>query len=101
MNPHRRQLKTLFALARHARTQPVHVAEAQAAPLGFATRVAARWGGQARRLRPADLWERLAWWGAGAAVAVCVVAMLLPRPEQELTSLDLLLATPPAEQELF
>lgn len=101
MNVHRRELKNLFALARRAQRQPVAAAEAHTVPLGFATRVAARWTSQARSPRTADLWERLAWWGAGAATAVCVVAMLLPRSAHEPTGFELLLATPQAEEALF
>lgn len=44
-------------------------------PIGFATRVAARWA--AERKRGVNLWERLCWFGAAAAIVVWVGAATL------------------------
>jgi hypothetical protein len=53
--------------------------------VGFATRVAARWAISRRQPNLAGLWERLCWWGAGAATALCLAGVIyrtsLPEPD--------------------
>lgn len=104
MNPRRRRLNALLALARRghrARAEVARVREAWAAPPGFATRVAARWAEQIQRRTHADLWERWAWRGALAAVAICVAAAFAVRAVTAPTGFELLLATPQAEHPML
>ena len=68
-------------------------------PPGWATRIAARWASGAATTGPnaPDLWERLAWTGCAAAVAVCLVAVALHREPPPPNCVDLLLSLPQTE----
>ena len=68
---------------------------------GFASRVAARWSAAPRTPSVGELWEKLCWWGAGAAVAVCVLSALIPPPASEPTAFDILLSVQPSSDSTF
>lgn len=72
MNSHGQRLERLFNRAR--RSPKPSAEEASSPPFGFATSVAARWAGSRQRPSQRDAWERLCWWGAGAAAAICLSA---------------------------
>ena len=72
MNSYRQRLERLFGRAR--RWPPPAAEESSSAPFGFATSVAARWAGSRQCPSQRDAWERLCWWGAGAAAAICLSA---------------------------
>lgn len=92
------RLARLLTLARKAGAELT--SELPASPPGFAARVAARWARpDAHGPSVADLWERVCWWGAGAAVAVTVLAVSYQGGAPEPAAFDLLLAVP-AEEEL-
>lgn len=77
-------LRKLIQAARKA-PMPTEAPPVSTAPFGFSTRVAARWAALPKRSGLADIWERLCWWGAGASVAVCLLAFagqsLQPEPD--------------------
>lgn len=75
-------LQRLIATARKAYERAESSGE-ETAPFGFAGRVAAQWSAIPRGMTGRDLLERLAWWGAGASAAVCLLAFAhqYSRPE--------------------
>jgi len=83
MSANQEPLRKLITAARKAQAPPLTQSDLPA-PFGFSTRVAARWTVTRGRSNWAELWERLCWWGAGASVAVCLVAAsyqsLAPEP---------------------
>jgi len=97
MNSEKDRLDKFLGLARKGRHQESPGPVSESAPIGFATRVAARWA-ETPKGSVADAWERLAWWGGGLAAAACVFAITLHRPEPEPTGFDLLLREPAVEQ---
>jgi hypothetical protein len=75
MKNERTALAKLVISARKARaTAPPGPIEN--APFGFATRVAARWAAARSVPNWADAWERVCWWGVGASLAVCFMALV-------------------------
>jgi hypothetical protein len=94
------RLNKIVSLARKAR--PITPAPTdETAPLGFATRVAAQWVHSSAHSHPspADVWERISWWGSGLAAAACVVALAIHLADrQQPTGFDMLLGAPTAEQ---
>ncbi len=72
--PH--SLTRLLALARRAPRTPSEQSEPEPAPLCFSARVVAQARTERRRHTGLVAWERLCWFGAGAAVVVCLVAGL-------------------------
>ncbi len=82
------RLQQLLNLARRGRPAP----PVDALPFGLATRVAARWAGSASRANAGELWERLCWWGTGAAAAICIVTVSIQAQPPEPTAFDLLLS---------
>ena len=82
----------LIQLARKA-YKPVPRETPQSSPLGFSTRVAARWA-ESRRATTADLWQQLCWWGATASVLVCLSTAAYRVTVPEPNAYDLLLAEP-------
>ncbi len=91
--------KRLFALARQAKQlgQP----EAEKSPLGFATRVAARWKAAGPQRSPVDFLERCCWWGASVSVALCLLTFGLRPASAEPRGFDWLLQVPAQPQNLF
>lgn len=65
-------------------------------PPFLAIRVAASWAATPRSPHLARLWERLCWWGAGTAVAICLATGVLQSSRPEPTGFDLLLELPQA-----
>jgi hypothetical protein len=92
MNSEEKRLKRLLDLARRA---PIPAREDDEStftpPLGFATRVAARWASSPRTVTAADIWERLSWWGSGVAVATCMIVFAIQQRQPEPSAFDLLL----------
>jgi hypothetical protein len=74
MNQYPNRLTRLLALARRAPRTPVTPPEPEPAPLGFSTRVVAQVREKRQRHSGLVVWERLCWFGAGAAVVVCLAA---------------------------
>jgi hypothetical protein len=107
MKPDPGTLDRLLELARQGRritsATTAHNGRAEAEPLtpspGWTTRIAARWasGAVARGPNATDLWERLAWTGCAAAVAVCLVALALHPEPPPPSCVDLLLGLPQTE----
>jgi hypothetical protein len=97
------RLEEVLALARQAarRADASHVdaaASAEALPVGFATRVAARWA-STPVLGEWELWDRVTRWGLALAVAVCVVAFAMrpSEPDRDLTPFDQMVMGPVGE----
>ena len=82
MSANHESLQKLIKAARKAHAPPAQ--SDMPAPFGFSTRVAARWVTARGLSNWTEPWERLCWWGAGASVAVCLVAAgyqsLAPEP---------------------
>lgn len=100
----RDRLKRVLELARRAKvshrlTSAATGEEKVEAPLGFSTRVAARWAAE----RPArgNLWERLCWFGAAASIAICFGASMYQSSLPEPTAFDELIDAPMIETEMF
>lgn len=88
----------LTRLARQAPSVVPDLQQKSKLPLGLAERVAAQWaGGPSPRRTTLDLLERTGWFGAGLAILVCVLCLLLTRPadlSSEALALDALLFAP-------
>jgi hypothetical protein len=97
MSRPQQRLNRLFSAAQKARKVPAPP-EPATPPLGFAAGVAARWVANRRSIRPADAWERACWWGAAAAVSICLVAAVQQRPSAAPTAFEMLLETPEETQ---
>src|SRR5262245_12518744 len=92
MNSDDKRLNRLLDLARRAPPPAEDKDEPSLTPpLGFATRVAARWTSSPRAATAADIWERLSWWGSGVAVATCMIVFAFYQHQPELSAFDLLL----------
>lgn len=82
MSANHESLQKLIKATRKAHAPPVQ--SDMPVPFGFSNRVAARWATACGPSNWVELWERLCWWGAGAIVAVCLVAAgyqsLAPEP---------------------
>jgi|GEM_PF-5725822 len=96
------RLEEVLALARQAARRadasPAETASVAELPVGFATRVAARW---ASTPVPGEweLWDRVTRWGVGVAVVVCLVAFAM-RPsesDRDLTPFDQMVMGPVGE----
>jgi hypothetical protein len=97
----RKRLNQLLSLAKKAHRPMAEEIKLQA-PLGFSTRVAARWASGERSLTPGDLWERLCWCGASVAAVVCLAAAVHHGLNPEPTAFEVLLDMPQQEEaELF
>ena len=92
-------LQELIASARKAYA-PSSAPPAEAAPLGFATRIAARWSAARRHPARGDIWERFCWWGASVSVAVCVAAFAQQALSPEPNAFDLILGIQASDPEL-
>jgi hypothetical protein len=92
-------LSHLIAAARKAYAPPSLRVLPQP-PLGFSTRLAARWAQARGPMGWGDLWERLSWWGASASVAVCLVAFAHQAMAPEPNPFDLLLEVQAVEMEI-
>jgi hypothetical protein len=95
-----KQLQRLLRLARKAE-RPVGEPGLLEAPLGFSTRVAARWAEQRRRPALMSLWERACWLGAAASLVVCLSARVYQANLPEPDAFDVLMDAPMAETEIF
>lgn len=102
MTPNPPSLDRLLALARRGRPTPTDAESKPVPPPGFTTRVAARWaaGGVPIAPSPADLWERLAWWGSGVAVATCLIVLATQATRPAPSTVELLLDSPAIEAPL-
>lgn len=99
MNRRKQALGKLIIAARKAH-QPQSTPTPQPAPVGFATRIAARWAEAGRRNGWADVWERLCWWGASASIAVCLLVFAQKTMTPEPSAFDLLLEVEAVDSEL-
>jgi hypothetical protein len=91
-------VQKLIGLARKAH-QPAPAPQAESAPWGFATRVVARLAEPNGATR-ASFWERWCWWGAGASVAVCLIASAQHALQPEPNAFDLALEAQAEETEI-
>ena len=90
MSKNRESIRKLVVAARKAHA-PQPADKLAVAPFGFATRLAAFWAAKPRRLNWTDAWERLCWWGAGASVAVCLIAFVNQSMQPDSNPFDVLL----------
>ena len=93
MNRDQRKLDRLLTLARKA-PRPREPDFPIPAPFGLAGRIAAQWAARAEPHDGAEAWERLCWWGAGTAAAVCLLTVVYQRQLPEPTVFDLLIEAP-------
>lgn len=84
------RLQHLLDLARRGRPIP----PLEELPPALATRVAARWVGSSRQANAGEIWERLCWWGMGAAAVICIVTVSLHPHPPEPTAFEILLSIP-------
>ena len=93
MSANNESLRKLIRAARQA-SSPTPAPSDSPVPFGFSTRVAARWATGERRVGRAEVWERLCWWGAGASVAVCLMAFASQSLQPEPDPFDALMEAP-------
>lgn len=107
MNPYPPNLERLLQLARHATRHraPAPAHEPDAAEIRRLAKQALRATSRSGTPREAHIskhvawagaFERLCWWGAGAAAAVCLFLGALHRPPPEPEAFELLLEWPDA-----
>lgn len=100
MSMDKQPLQKLIAAARKgyaAQSAP----PTEAAPLGFSTRIAARWSAARRHPARGDILERFCWWGASVSVAVCVAAFAQQALSPEPNAFELVLEIQAPEPELL
>jgi hypothetical protein len=90
MSANNESLRKLIEAARRA-PAVTPIPSDSPAPLGFSTRLAARWAAERAHSGWADAWERLSWWGAGASVAVCLFAFVNQSLQPEPNPFDVLI----------
>jgi len=92
-------LRKLLSVARKACREPDEPRH-EPAPFGFAARVASRWSSIGNGPDWRDLLERFCWWGAGASVAVCLLACAYDATRPEPDAFDLVLNVQQADAQL-